>query len=189
MAIDSPEQFEEIETLLSYGFEQIRFEGRTGTERWNAARDQVTALLDRDRVIDTTAPSTPTFDFVALEDFYAAARRQRPDGVAAYQDAVDPPELDFHDAIQFLNQHPPLMRLLGLVYDLEVDVAGAPPPVGQALVSVRPVAGALGGTTVRRPRTRSQISATDFFARPRPGDHASQPRAGCGSTTPTSSRS
>jgi hypothetical protein len=50
--------------------------------------------------------------------------------------APSPPALDFHQVVASLAAHPPLLRLLGLAFDLQVAV-GAPIPVG-GTVSVVP---------------------------------------------------
>ncbi len=79
---------------------------------------------------------------------------------------VTPPDVEFHGMLSALGRYPVLMRMLGLVYDLEVD---APTPLGDATVEV--VAHfAVGSAIVPRVITNCHISATKFYARPRDTD-------------------
>lgn len=169
-AIQSPEVFPAIVDLLAAGFEDIRFSGRTGRERFEQAKAQLAAVLGGpDKVVDTRASSTTTFDFIQFDDFFAPLDPGDPAVRAAYDEPAPSPELDFHDAVQFVNQHPPLMRLLGLAFDLDVDTSVSPVATGPAVVSVVPASSALDGTTVRTPGTQADVGASSFAATPRPG--------------------
>jgi hypothetical protein len=169
VAIASPEDHPSITDLLANGFEQIGFHGGIGIERWEQAGNQLAAALASDHVIDTRASSTATFDFFQLEDFFAPLDGDDPAVKDEYTEPVKPPSLDFHDAVQFVNQHPALMRLLGLTFDLEVDTVAAPVTPGAVTVQVVPQAAALSGTTVRRPVTHAVLDPERFDASPRPG--------------------
>lgn len=169
LAIGSPEDYPLIDDLLAGGFEDIGFHGRTGQERWEAVSGHVAGLIADNKVIDTRAPSSATFDFVQLEDFFASLDGDDPLVAAAYATPVEPPRLDVHDVIQFVNQHPALMRLLGLVLDLEVRTTSAPLPAGATTIQVLPQAAVLAGTTARAPLTHVTVTPNAVGARPRPG--------------------
>lgn len=169
VAMDSPTEFPAIVDLLAAGFEDIRFSGREGALRWNETRALLEAQLNAAGVVDTTAASDTTFDFVQLEDFFASLDASDPAVEAAVLEPVEPPKLDFHSAVQFVNQHPTLMRLLGLVLDVEVDLGRTVIPDGPATVQVKPSAEQLGSTTVRTPTTQAAVAGARFDAVPRPG--------------------
>ena len=169
IALGSPEDFPSILTLLGNGFADIRFSGRDGAQRWRSANQQLRGILAEQRAVDTREPSTTALDFVQLEDFFAPVA-QTPQEIEAVFGTVDQPKrpkehrLDFHETVQFVNQHPALLRLLGLVIDVEVDVAAA--PSGATTVSVVPTAGVSGGITNRRPRTHCALQDNWFAAVP-----------------------
>lgn len=167
--LDSPEHFPAIVDLLANGFEDIRFSGRDGMLRWRQINEELRGVLLDNKVVDTRSASTTTFDFAQLEDFFASLDASDPAVEAAYGAPVEQPQLDFHDAVQFVNQHPTLLRLLGLVLDLEIDTSAAPVPLGPTTVTVRPTAESLGGTVVRTPLTHARVTTDGFDAVPRPG--------------------
>ncbi|HEX9767508.1 MAG TPA: hypothetical protein VGA36_12155, partial [Nitriliruptorales bacterium] len=167
-AIDSGQDFPAIDDLLAGGWDDIRFSGRDGRQRWDEQRALLERKLGSQRAVDTAEPSTPAFDFFQLEDFFAPSDLSDPAVRAAFEQAVEPPTLDFHAVLQLANEHPPLLRTLGLVYDLDIDDAAAPIPPGAHTVEIVPISESFLGVTQRRPRTHCDVTATRFLARPRP---------------------
>ncbi len=75
---------------------------------------------------------------------------------------------DFHAMCSAAGDYPALLRLLGLVVDLEVTLGDdLPAPVG--MVKVQPTAGMGVPTTHYTPRTHYELGAERFLTRPRPG--------------------
>lgn len=161
IALNSPSELPAVASLLAGSWTDL-----------HAALDpdEVRTVLDdpTKRVVDTTQPSSTTFDFAQLVDFFAPADLSDPDVEAEFLEPVELPELDFHSAVQFCNQHPPLMRLLGLTFDVDVDVSEDPPPSGPTTVKVVPSAAILAshGVIIRSPETVSAVSPADFVALP-----------------------
>lgn len=167
-ALTSPEFFPAIDDLLAGGFEDLRFSGRQGKHRWDDAMRRLRERLDRSGVVDTTAASDTTFDFVQLRDFFAPVDISDPADEDAFLQPPTLPSLDFHGAVQFCSQHPPLMRLLGLVIDVVVDLSGAPAPAGNTTVEVAPDAGVLAAVKNSTPRTHCVVDPGTFEALARP---------------------
>lgn len=71
------------------------------------------------------------------------------------------PETDFHDAYSMLCQHPQLMRLVGVVFDLELGTI----PVGEGVLSIE-VDGMPAGS-VKYPGTMSVVNSNGFMAKER----------------------
>lgn len=71
------------------------------------------------------------------------------------------PESDFHDALAMLCQHPQLMRMVGVVFDIEISSL----PAGDGLLSLE-VEGMPAGS-VRYPSTACTVSSTGFMAKER----------------------
>lgn len=173
VALNSPEEFPAIADLLANGFDAIRFSGRDGAEKFNTVLADLQALLGGSKAVDTRAASSPTFDFVQLEDFFAPVDIPDRATEEKLKEPVTLPTLDFHEAIQFCNHHPALLRALGLVLDLDVDLdSQAVPPSGPTQVRVIPAAGALSTATLRTPRTHCTVGPAAFTALPGPaGTH------------------
>ncbi len=170
VALNSPQELPAIADLLASGFEAIRFSGRDGALKWNGALSDLRDTLASNRAIDTRTASNPTFDFIQLEDFFAPVDIPEQATEEELNEPVTLPTLDFHEAIQFCNQHPTLLRLLGLVIDLDVNLDGsAPPPSGPTEVRVVPAGGALTGATIRTPRTHAEVGSTTFAPLPGSG--------------------
>ncbi len=168
VAVDSPETFPAIADLLASGFGAIEYAGRVGAERWRDNQATLRRILDNVGAVDTRDPSSATFDFVQLADFFASVDPDDPAVAAVLNSPVPLPDLDFHDAVVACNQHPALLRRLGLVIDLDIDLSQvAVPPAGATTVSVVP--GGLAGTAVNTPRTHCQVTGSAFAAVPRPG--------------------
>ena len=71
------------------------------------------------------------------------------------------PESDFHDALAMLCQHPNLMRMVGVVFDIEIDSL----PTGDGLLSIQ--VDGMPVNSVRFPTTACVVSATGFMAKAR----------------------
>jgi hypothetical protein len=82
--------------------------------------------------------SRPAFHFAAALRFYGRPESSDPYVPAPKADLVPPPphppEVDFHQMLTLLGDHPALLRLLGLVVDLALDEE-PPAPVGRLRVS------------------------------------------------------
>src|SRR5207244_3492186 len=93
-----------------------------------------------------------------------------PQGSVTLPTAVDLEELyDFHSMIASLGDYPKLMRMLGLVVDLRIDVsAGAPAATGT--VKVEPAIPFTMTAAVATPRTHYRLDDASFLATPRPDD-------------------
>ena len=71
------------------------------------------------------------------------------------------PESDFHDALAMLCQHPQLMRMVGVVFDIEI----ASLPAGDGLLSLQIEGMPVG--SARFPATACTVSSTEFMAKER----------------------
>lgn len=136
---------------------------------------EVEAELSANRVVVNGAPlASLAKDFYQLHRFH-----QSRSNIKALDDAdlppVPRPKLDFHEAVSAAGEYPPLLRLLGLVVDLVVDLgSGLPPsPTDVRVVpswSPAPPSG-LGSTAdFATPRTRCLLDGGQFRARPRAVD-------------------
>ena len=165
-ALSSPTEFPHIDDLLAddaFGplstFELVR--GNTGTTALkieNALNDPaVRAVVNGPPLADVAK------DFYQLVRFHQPRLNADPDTVPA----VPMPALDFHEAVSTAGQWPPLMRLLGLVVDLVVDVGSMPasPTEVQIVPSWTPSPQA--SPAVAPVRTRCTITSSEFRARPR----------------------
>ncbi len=82
--------------------------------------------------------------------------------------AITVPDLDFHSALSSLAKYPDLMKMMGLVIDLEVDAAGVP---ADSTVKVMPDWGGIKTPAVSRsPKTAYILSGARFTAAPNPKD-------------------
>lgn len=81
-------------------------------------------------------------------------------------------QYDFHQMISSLGDYPVLMRELGLVVDLVVTL-DADLPAAQGRVRIVPTAPLATPTSNVTPRTRYELSAERFLARPRAGSDLS----------------
>lgn len=75
---------------------------------------------------------------------------------------------DFHAMISALGDYPALLRLVGLVVDLEVTLS-APLPAAQGTLQAIPTLNLSLPTTPYTPRTHYELGSTFFRTRPRPG--------------------
>lgn len=116
----------------------------------------------------------PLKDFLAAGLFhYGLVQSATADGdeVRTILPVDEAPAIDFHQGLSLLTEYPELMRLLGLVYDIEIDLPNGLPPKGSVWLEVD-----WGPTTVPTanifPRTRYQLNAAAglFLASERPGN-------------------
>ncbi len=129
----------------------------------------------RPRIIDPTSlkPTIPTravagprlntranqreVDFHLVDDFH---RRLSVDKVRPPRKPVVAPDIDFHGIVSSLGQYPAVMRVLGLVVDLEVPVSAA----AGGTVSVSVDWDAEMPTTSTYPRTHYLLEGNQFIA-------------------------
>jgi hypothetical protein len=99
--------------------------------------------------------------------FYHRPGSQRPDLPADYiEPSPKTPELDFHQRVSALADHPAVLRMLGLVVDLVVELEDPPAHLPAAgMVRVVP-AGRLPETPPMCPWTRYELDPPWFGARP-----------------------
>ena len=130
-----------------------------------AVEDEIEDTLDREQAVPP-GPRDPVKDFAQLRRFLKPRGRSVVD--------LDLPDLDFHDVLGLTLDHPGLLRLLGLVVDLEFSAAD----LGDAdltTVSVTPdwtpaLDAKLGTTTDVAPATRCVFGPAAFAAAPRVND-------------------
>ena len=96
-------------------------------------------------------------DFKAVQDFH---KPFNPDN----RITPAPPDIDFHQMLSALGRYPVLMRMLGIVRDLEVPYPGA---LGIRKVQVVATWPTIGGSLVPAVNTNCFIGETAFYARPR----------------------
>ncbi len=105
--------------------------------------------------------------FAALREFHAP-RQLSPDDEADQQ-PIALPVFDFHQALSLIGEHAPLMRLLGLAFDLEVALSaftGITVGGSDGTISVAPTSFTPSGSfSSVLPRTRVRVSTTEFHAR------------------------
>jgi len=89
--------------------------GGTTIDTEQAVHAQIDAALQVQLALPPAAPS-PTTDVLQVKRFH----QRDPVTVAPAPPAI--PIVDFHQMVSLLGEHPPLLRLLGLVFDLEVPV-------------------------------------------------------------------
>lgn len=123
-------------------------------------KTQILAELSTQKAFARSASAHPEMDFARLvmmhEPFVNA------------QAAVAIPDLDFHTVLSSLAKYPKLMKMMGLVIDLEVDMAGVP---ANSTVKVFPDWSAIRSTAVSRcPRTAYVLSGGKFVTAPNPKD-------------------
>ncbi len=165
IGLGSPDEFPHIDDLLAFDMfgpvDPALLAGST-------AKGAVELELNdpNKRAVTNGAPLTNIpKDFHQLDRFH----RPRNDGLGG---PVPAPTLDFHAAVATVGQHPALMRLLGLVVDLVVDVPLSDLPPSPTIVAAAPAwtpatAGPGGSAVALAVRTRVVIGAGLFAATPR----------------------
>ena len=175
LAVNSPEEFPHIDALMGGGFGPLTMgsllDGSTqGPVVW------VESELAQAKAFTNGPPLTDV-----KRDFYQLVRFHRSrTSFAAYEedDHVPPvvrPTLDFHEVVSSCGQYPPLLRLLGLVVDLVVDLGGtlpASPTDVRVVPSWTPQLPKPAGSTADSvaARTRCLVDGGQFRARPRASD-------------------
>lgn len=129
-------------------------------------------------VLENSFPSPATANFFQARRFY-----HRPEEAEPYLEAPDPtklsppppverPELDFHQALALLSDHPPLLRRLGIVLDLLIPI-GDLPLKDQGLIRVIPQPGGnfpqIAAHQDRSPWTRYIFTGERFLPAPDQG--------------------
>jgi hypothetical protein len=87
--------------------------GGTTIDTEQAVEDQIEAALTAQKALPAGLPS-PSTDLVQVKRFH------RRDPVTSAPPPPVVPDVDFHQMVSLLGDHPQLQRLLGLVFDLEV---------------------------------------------------------------------
>ncbi|MEA2450805.1 MAG: hypothetical protein QOG63_2737, partial [Thermoleophilaceae bacterium] len=159
-ALQSPNEHPAFSDITGW-LDPLGFGDREGAARLKNALSALATERNGARA-NSFANADPQRDFVALREFH------RPRSVARVPAAK--PDLDFHQAISLAGEHPKLQRLLGLVFDLQVPVAGLPlsGTPAHAKVSVTPsfpAAGASGYKPVS-PKTLALLGSSTFEAEP-----------------------
>ncbi len=100
-------------------------------------------------------PSTDYLNFKEVEDFHKPFNPNN---------RIDPapPDIEFHQMLAALGRYPVLMRMLGIVHDLEVAHPG-----GLGATTVQVLASWPGAPTLPALLTRCFVGASAFFATPR----------------------
>ena len=121
------------------------------------------------------APLAGGVGVTALHDaaLYHAPRNLPLDAERTKKFAVPKPEIDFHRIVGYCRDYPRLLRLLGLVVDIDVVMPAGMTDTGR--MHVTPTwTPQLSGTANRLPRTayRRRIAGEDSYWLPRPQDEA-----------------
>ncbi|MBD0290768.1 MAG: hypothetical protein ICV74_05880, partial [Thermoleophilia bacterium] len=137
---------DDLGELLGVNADTLRMTDRDRLHWWASTRYRDDDLWGRRRrALDFRGPvparyggSRAAFHFGAAQRFYDRPE-SREEYLAEPQAALvppppEPPELDFHQMLTLLGDHPTLLRLLGLVVDLALEEE-PPGPVGRLRVS------------------------------------------------------
>ena len=125
VGVASPTQVPSIQSLLTDGFKDIAtlYTTKSPDKREPQVQDReldlektLTVRIGKDKAL-APAPSEPTLDFFRAKHFHRFRGGDRANKVKLT-------DFDFHQALSLLSSHPALLRLLGLVVDLEVPVKG-----------------------------------------------------------------
>lgn len=176
VAVNSPDDFPHIDELMAPGaFGNLPMRVLTGSVEGAAVEQSLST-----QKVFTNGPAL----LQEAKDFYQLVRfhrsRTRLENLEL-DIPVAKPVLDFHQAVSTVGQYPSLLRLLGLVVDLVVDLGGAlpaspnevrvvptwtpTPPVPPVPLGSPPVPP--GSTTTVAVRTRCLVGESTFQARPR----------------------
>ena len=106
-------------------------------------------------------------DFLRAHRFYYRPEQREPliPGVVhRVPDAPEPPSFDFHEIIALLGDSPDILRLLGLIVDLEIDLDPTIPIDGE----LRVIPSNLDVNIDVRPRTLYTLTENSFLPKPQP---------------------
>jgi hypothetical protein len=109
----------------------------------------------------TTTKANAT-EFLKVQTFHAPLSEVRV--------AVTPLDVEFHGMLTALGRYPALMRMLGLVFDLEVDSPLAPPATTMDATVEAVAHFTQGDATVPHVLTNARITGSQFYARRRETD-------------------
>lgn len=150
VAVASPDAFPP-RAMLS-GLRQL-----LGDDHGRTAANQVEAAVTANKAIPPRAPDAG-FDFARFRRYHTPPAKRLP-GPA---DSATVPRFDVHAMWSIAQDHPALLRRLGLVIDLELDEY---PPAGASAVRVRPQwTPQLTSSIDVRPFTRCVLAAGTFRA-------------------------
>ncbi len=164
--------------LAYFGEAPSKFEGKTEEERKKEMLEWVHGRIERRKKMleglaaDVGAKGFNEFkdrplgavDVLAVEAFFK--RGEPPAGSQQAPKLLQPPKADFHTMLAAASAHPRLLRLLGLVIDLEVS--GYVLASGQTSIQVVPEwSSALGANSTNvTPVTNCEVQDGLFFAQP-----------------------
>jgi len=175
-AVASPEELPHIDDLMhpfAFGFLPIETL-KEGIVEFDVGGVGVESVLSAEKVY-TNGPALTKH----ISDFYQIHRFHQPrtklDQSAETLPPVVLPTLDFHQVVSSAGQFPPLLRHLGLVVDLVVDLGGTLPATPNEVRIVpnwtpTPPDGPGSAADIATPRTRCLIDGGQFRARPRAAD-------------------
>lgn len=125
--------------------------------------EQLRQRLQTQKVLPHSAKPDPPSDFVQVRQFHAALNKPHPTiKRERLQVQLKKPEIDFHEAVSSLGEYPELMRKLGLVIDLEVELPAGVSPTG--LVWVEPNWGTPPAVTTKSVSPRTHYTLKSGFA-------------------------
>ncbi len=148
----------------------------TLNQELQGARDDLDRVLNDARENSLTAcalaPGVPIgsldpiqSDFLRAHRFYYRPEQREPliPGVAhRVPDAPAPPRFDFHEIIALLGNSPDVLRLLGLIIDLQIDLDPTIPLLGE----LRVLPSRYDSNVDVRPRTRYRLTEKYFLPEP-----------------------
>ena len=124
---------------------------------------QLQQKLQAQKALPLSAKADPPTDFLQVKQFHAALNKPHPTiKRERLQVQLKKPEIDFHEAVSSLGEYPGLMRKLGLVIDLEVQLPAGVPPTG--LVWVEPNWGTPPATPTKSVSPRTHYTLKGGFA-------------------------
>lgn len=133
-----------------------------------SVQQRIQSQLRQQKAIPFNPNPNPQFDFTQLKNFHGLYDKKP---VATFQQ-VPKPDFEFHDILSVLSSYPPLMRRLGLVFDLEF-----PAPQNILLLpgtepSIRIILSGINyslPTTITCPATAFTLTTKGFYSKAAPG--------------------
>lgn len=160
--VGSPETLPEYESLLGaygsigYGAGQAQKDLQRQLLILASEREEQ-GVGGRPKRANSFQGATAEKSFAALRDFHKPRSRKK-------LEPLELPKLDFQQAVSLIGEHPRLMRLLGLVFDLEVPVTSVNLPGGETQGTVHVVPAYTGGALYVEvtPKTQAVFGAATF---------------------------